>query len=231
MADPTTRRRGPWRAFLALPNDSVGKALGMALLVSLACAVAVSSAAIALAPMRRANAAALREASLRQALGAVPGLDAALVERGELEVRQVALATGPAEVRLLRRDGQLAALVLPVSGTGYQSVLRGFLVLGPDLSTIAALAIHDQAETPGVGSRVTDPAWLARFRGKHAFDARGQVALEIVKAGATGPHQVDGISGATRTTNGVREALSTALGPQGFGPWLATLKEARRDGP
>jgi Na+-transporting NADH:ubiquinone oxidoreductase subunit C len=227
MADRSAPRTGAWGAFLALPNDSVAKTLGMALLVSLASAVTVSSAAIALRPLQRANAAALREASLREALRAVPGLDPALLEHAEIELRQVPLASGPVEVRLLRRDGQLAALVLPVAGTGYQSVLRGFLILQADLSSIAALTIYDQAETPGVGSRVTDPAWLARFRGKRVFDAQGRAALAIVPGGAAGPHQVDGISGATRTTNGVRAALDTALGPQGFGPWLASLKEPR----
>lgn len=228
MAERPAARPALFRAFFALPNDHAGKTLGMALLVSVGCAVVVSSAAVALRPFQLRNAAALREASLRQALASVPGLEPVLVERAQIELHEVELGSGPAQAQLLRVDGRPVAVVLPLSGMGYQSMLRGHLVLEPDLSTVAALAIYEQAETPGVGSRVTDPAWLGSFRGKQLFDAAGALALSIVQAGAQGPHQVDGISGATRTTDGLRRALEQALGPSGFGSWLAALRREVR---
>ena len=37
-------------------------------------------------------------------------------------------------------------------------------------------------------------------------------------------HQVDGLAGATLTSNGVDYLLKYWLGPQGFGPFLAHLR-------
>jgi Na+-transporting NADH:ubiquinone oxidoreductase subunit C len=256
----------PWRAFLRLPNDSLGKTLGMALIVSGVCAVAVSLSAVALKPLREANLEAARQASMLTMLRALPGMDEVLgdqdaqieahlveLESGELRADDASYdpaeaATDPAasgaipraadvarlqrreklaRVHLVRRGGRLALVVLPVRGKGYQSMLKGYLVLETDLITIAALAFYEQQETPGLGTRVADPKWLSRFAGKRAFDADGEVAIEVVAAGAEGSYQVDGLSGATRSATGVHHLLRYWLGPHGFGPLLSRL---RKDG-
>jgi Na+-transporting NADH:ubiquinone oxidoreductase subunit C len=219
-----------WRAFLDRPNDSPGKSIGMALLVGGVCAVAVASSATLLKARREANVNEARAAAMLSTLRSLPGLDGLLegVDAG-LEARPVHLASGEVQTAyVLFAQDQLELVVLPVSGRGYQSLLEGYLVLQGDLETVAALTFYEQQETPGIGTRVTDPEWLSTFRGKRLFDSQGRVAIDVVQGGASGPHQVDGISGATRTSRGVENLLRFWVGSEGFGPLLQQLEEVQR---
>ena len=49
--------------------------------------------------------------------------------------------------------------------------------------------------------------------------------IELVRGGASTPYEVDGISGATRTSNGITNILRFWLGDKGFGPFLARLRQ------
>ena len=129
-----------------------------------------------------------------------------------------------APVNLLERDGELLLVVLPVSGKGYQSTLRAMLALNADLTTISALTITEQGDTPGIGARVEDPAWLALWPGKEIVDETGKIVITVVRGAASGPHEVDGISGATITSNGVANMLRYWLGNHGYGPFLDRLR-------
>lgn len=129
-----------------------------------------------------------------------------------------------APVYLLEREGALMLIVLPVSGTGYQSTIRAMLALEPDLRTIAALTITDQSETPGIGARIEDPSWQALWPGKKIADETGKIMISIVRGAATNSFEVDGISGATITGNGVANMLRYWLGAHGYGPLLQRLR-------
>jgi Na+-transporting NADH:ubiquinone oxidoreductase subunit C len=128
-----------------------------------------------------------------------------------------------APVYLLARDGAVQLIVLPVSGKGYQSTLRAWLTLESDFRTIAALTIFEQGETPGLGARVETPEWQALWAGKEVADDTGRIMIEVVRGTAGGPHQVDAISGATVTSNGVADMLRYWLGDHGYGPLLDRL--------
>ena len=130
-----------------------------------------------------------------------------------------------APVHILERDGGVALIVLPVSGTGYQSRIEALLALEADLNTVAALTITAQGETAGLGSRIEDPDWQALWPGRELADASGQIVIDVVRGQASGPHQVDGISGATRTGHGVADMLRYWMGPHGFGPFLDQLRD------
>ncbi len=128
-----------------------------------------------------------------------------------------------AAVHLLERDGALLLVVLPVEGVGYQSRIRGLLALEPDLNTVAALAITEHGETPGIGARIDDPDWQALWPGREIADASGRIVIDVVRGTASGPYEVDGISGATRTGNGVADMVRFWMGPHGYGPVLDRL--------
>ena len=130
-----------------------------------------------------------------------------------------------APVHFLDRDGELLLVVLPVSGTGYQSTIRAMLALEADLNTIAALTILEQGETPGLGSRIEDPAWLAQWPGKEIAGEDGQIEISVIRGEASGPHEVDGLTGATQTSSGVGNMLRYWMGDHGFGPFLDRLAE------
>ena len=129
-----------------------------------------------------------------------------------------------APVHLLERDGELLLIVLPVEGTGYQSVIRAMLALESDLNTVAALTILSQDETPGLGARIEDAEWQAQWPGKRVADADGNIVIGVARGPATGPHEVDGISGATLTSDGVAGMVRYWLGPHGYGPFLERLE-------
>lgn len=129
-----------------------------------------------------------------------------------------------AQVHLLERDGELHLVVLPVSGTGYQSLIRAYIALHSDLRTVAALTITDQGETPGLGSRIEEPDWQALWAGKRIAGEDGRIVIRVAKGPASGPHEVDGISGATRTGNAITNMLAFWLGEHGFGPFLDRQK-------
>ena len=56
-------------------------------------------------------------------------------------------------------------------------------------------------------------------------DATGQIVLTVVRGEASEPYEVDAISGATVTSNGVVAMLRYWLGPHGFGPFLDRLRQ------
>lgn len=129
-----------------------------------------------------------------------------------------------AQVFILRKDGNIQLVVLPVRGVGYQSMLYAYLALEADTNTIAGLTFYEQGETPGTGARIEELEWLALWPGKQLADENGEIRISVVRGEAVGLFEVDGISGATRTSNGVSNMLHFWLGDYGFGPFLAKLR-------
>lgn len=117
--------------------------------------------------------------------------------------------------------GAVQKIILPVSGYGLWSTLYGFLSLDKDANTITGFGFYEHAETPGLGGEVDNPNWKALWTGKQLFDEQGNIGLDIVKS-AVPDHQfqVDGLSGATLTSNGVENLVHYWVGEHGFGPYL-----------
>ncbi|TWT67609.1 Na(+)-translocating NADH-quinone reductase subunit C [Posidoniimonas polymericola] len=132
-----------------------------------------------------------------------------------------------APVYKITKEGDQNAIegyILPVYGKGLWSTLYGFLALEADRQTVRGITFYEHAETPGLGGEVDNPKWKAKWHGKTARKD-GQVVIEVVKGAASSdpqvaPQQVDGLSGATLTTNGVDALVQYWLGPEGFGPYL-----------
>lgn len=123
----------------------------------------------------------------------------------------------------------LETLILPVRGYGLWSTLHGFMALKNDFSTVVGFGFYQHAETPGLGGEVDNPRWRGQWPGKQVFGASGQPEITVLKgsvdpASPSAAHQVDGLAGATLTSNGVNNLLDFWLGPKGFGPLLAHLR-------
>ncbi len=136
-------------------------------------------------------------------------------------------------VYLVRRDGQLETIILPVYGAGLWSTMHGLLALAPDGRTAKALTFYEQRETAGLGSEVAGERWLSEWPGKVLIDETGEPVIAVVKGSvdADAPnaeHRVDGLSGATLTSNGVTHLMRFWLGEQGYGPFLARLSDKHR---
>jgi Na+-transporting NADH:ubiquinone oxidoreductase subunit C len=84
---------------------------------------------------------------------------------------------------------------------------------------VKGLTYYKHGETPGLGGEVDNQLWKDNWPGKSIFDDDWEVKVEVSKS-ATTAYQVDAISGATLTSNGVTNMLRFWLGEDGFGPYL-----------
>ena len=254
-----------------IAHDSTVRALTLALAVALVCGLLVSTVAVSLRPIQRANVEAERIAQLQLVLTALSAIGHQQSIEG-LELRMVELASGrfddsidsarfdaaraaassasgtaiPPDLDLaglkrranhaqvyLARDtsGRIDLIILPVSGRGYQSTLHAWLVLDGDTQTVRALKFYQHGETPGVGARIEEPEWEAKWHGLRAFDDAGVLRIGVRAAGSgyseDVAYQVDAISGATRTSQGVDGMLRFWLGEFGYGAMLQRLHEGQ----
>ncbi len=152
-----------------------------------------------------------------------------------------------AKVYLIKDQSRIQAIILPVSGYGLWSTMYGFMALEGDGKTVIGLNLYDQAETPGLGGEVVNPKWRALWKGKKVYKEIaegdkevlmkehtevGDPVLGLVK-GTVDPakpgaeHQVDGLAGATLTSQGVTNLVHYWMSKEGFGPYLAKIKSQR----
>jgi Na+-transporting NADH:ubiquinone oxidoreductase subunit C len=129
-------------------------------------------------------------------------------------------------VYLVKKDGKLDQVILPIDGKGLWSTLYGFMAIGGDLNTVLGITFYEHAETPGLGGEIDNPAWQAQWAEKKVYDKDGSVQLHVAKGTAdkNNPHQVDGLSGATLTANGVTNLVKYWLGDDGFKKLLEQLQ-------
>lgn len=132
--------------------------------------------------------------------------------------------------------GTVDQVVLPIRGYGLWSTLWGFIALdaagihdGPAAITVRGLTYYQHGETPGLGGEVDNPRWQAIWRtGKRVYEEDWNVALRVVK-GEVAPddtraaYKVDGLSGATITSNGVTNMIRYWFGPHGYRPFLENV--------
>jgi Na+-transporting NADH:ubiquinone oxidoreductase subunit C len=130
-------------------------------------------------------------------------------------------------VYLVRQGDRIARIVLPVDGKGMWSRIYGYIALDSDFNTIVGVSFHRHGETPGIGDRIQDASWLESWRGKRLRDADGQLEFRVTK-NASGPFEVDVVSGASVSTGATGEIVRTWFGEDGYGPFLEKLPESER---
>lgn len=134
-----------------------------------------------------------------------------------------------AKVFLVNDDQGLARVILPVRGKGLWSTMSGFIALDKDLNTVLGFGFYSHAETPGLGGEVDNPNWKSLWLGKKIYSDSGEVKMNVIKghvdpATADAEYKVDGLAGATLTSNGVSNLVKYWMGDSGFKPFLTNLK-------
>ncbi|MYB52678.1 MAG: Na(+)-translocating NADH-quinone reductase subunit C [Acidobacteriia bacterium] len=129
-------------------------------------------------------------------------------------------------------DGERPSMaVVPIEGYGLWSTLYGFLAVGQDGNTIEGITYYQHGETPGLGGEVDNPKWKSLWPGRKIYGAAGDPVIRVIKgtAGspADAPHEVDGLTGATITSNGVTSMLDFWLGDSGFKNYLKQFQEGQ----
>ena len=103
--------------------------------------------------------------------------------------------------------------VFPVKGRGLWGGLWGYISLDEDMLHAFGAYFGHESETAGLGARINERWFQQQFCGKPIFDAEGNIALTVVKAGAaTAKTEIDGVTGATLTSKGVAGMVTDGLG-------------------
>jgi len=130
--------------------------------------------------------------------------------------------------------GGFSKVILPIYGKGLWSTMYGYLALEKDLKTVAGITFYKDGETPGLGGEINNPNWQKSWIGKVArekLDGKLEPVIAVVKGGIDesspdADHEIDALSGATITSNGVQNTIAYWLGDDGFGPFLRNLSES-----
>jgi Na+-transporting NADH:ubiquinone oxidoreductase subunit C len=131
-------------------------------------------------------------------------------------------------VYLMEDDaGNIERVILPIHGYGLWSTLWGFIALEANGNDIYGLQFYEHAETPGLGAEVDNPRWRAQWSGKKLRDEEGDLEITVSKAPSPAGQEfhVDALAGATLTSRGVDNLVRYWMGEDGFGPYLAKLRE------
>lgn len=123
-----------------------------------------------------------QEDALEAAKDAIPGADEV--------VEQVKDGT---TYYLGKRGGQIVGAAMKLQSLGYNKGTPIEMVVGIDITgKVTKVTITYMAETPGIGSRVGDPSFLAKFVGAD-------------------PREVDGIANATFSSRAVIDGVEKAV--------------------
>jgi Na+-transporting NADH:ubiquinone oxidoreductase subunit C len=136
----------------------------------------------------------------------------------------------PWEERLLplfiyRGKDQKPIYIMTLKGTGLWDEVSGNIALANDFNTIVGSSFDHVGETPGMGAEIKDnPAFRLAFVGKKLYDENGEYkSVLLKKGGASDPeHEVDGITAATLTGDGLNLMLNKGL--KSYEAYFKTLK-------
>ncbi len=127
------------------------------------------------------------------------------------------------------KDGK-TLYIMPVRGNGLWDAIWGYIALNDDLKTINGVYFDHKAETPGLGANITESFFTEDFKGENLYDASGNFkGIEISKSNGDPNNevktdsQVDAISGATITGNGVGAMINSGI--KSYLPFFETLKK------
>ena len=213
-------------------RDSISNTLFVAVGLSLICSILVASAAVVLKPIQLKNQEEYRQRIILEVAGLMQP-DASIAELfATIQPAAVELANGESvEIYLEQDAGQTQQIILPISGPGLWSTMRGYLALAPDGTTIKGIRFYEHGETPGLGDQIDKEDWRALWVGRQVYDDTGATRIEVVRgfvardgSNPDSQYQIDGLSGATLTGNGVTDLVQYWTGPDGFGPYLETYR-------
>lgn len=98
-------------------------------------------------------------------------------------------------------------------GQGVWDLIRGIVVLSPDLTTVRNIRFLQHAETPGLGGRIEEEWFLEQFQGLSiAWDRPRDRRVIIGQAlDPNAANRVDAITGATGTSQALMDMLNNDL--------------------
>ena len=108
--------------------------------------------------------------------------------------------------------------IVPLRGAGLWDAIWGYIALEEDKNTIKGAVFDHTGETAGLGAEITQQWFQDRFLGEKVFDTNGNLVGINVSKTNNDPkdldkddHEVDAISGATITGDGVTDMILERL--------------------
>ena len=115
--------------------------------------------------------------------------------------------------------------IIPLRGAGLWNAIWGYIALNEDKNSIKGVVFDHQGETAGLGAEITQQWFMNRFVDEKIFDTSGSLVGINVSKTNNDPndtdkddHEVDAISGATITGDGVSDMILERL--QHYLPYL-----------
>ena len=167
----------------------------------------------ALKPMQTANEALARKKQILYSLN-IRNLDDKAAEAKYNSVVKQEKKVDGSEMFICNVDGK-TKYVFSMTGMGLWGGISGFVSDNDDKSTVYGAYFDHQSETAGLGAEIKDnQKWQEKFQGKKLFKGndRNAIALSVEKKVSDPETQVDAVTGATLTSNGVANMLHNGLG-------------------
>ncbi len=143
----------------------------------------------------------------------IRGLNDADAEAKYAEVVKEEQEKDGQKVYVCNVDGQ-EVTVVSMKGMGLWGGISGYLaaICKDNEWTVYGAYFNHESETAGLGAEIKDSqAWQEKFIGKKIFASDGSVALSVVKNVDDPETQVDCVTGATLTSNGVNDMIKAGL--------------------
>ena len=123
-------------------------------------------------------------------------------------------------------EAQDGRVVLPITGSGLWGPIWGYIALESDMNTVSGIVLDHQGETPGLGAEIATAAHQAMYQGKQLFEGDEFVSITLKKGGASegNTHEVDAITGGTKTSDGVSAMIKGSV--ENYLPLLGAKKGA-----
>lgn len=121
------------------------------------------------------------------------------------------LQEGRKHIFVAEVDGE-RKFIIPMNGLGLWGPIWGYIALNEDRNTIYGTYFSHSGETPGLGGEIATEYFQDRFIGKNVVKD-DEVALTVTKFGKAvdAQYEVDGITAATMTSNGVSAMIKTVM--------------------
>lgn len=105
--------------------------------------------------------------------------------------------------------------VIPMHGNGLWGPIWGYMAIATDGSTVIGANFDHKSETPGLGGEITTEKFQGQFVGK-----------QFMSDGRLVPVEVDAITGATKTSEGVKDMIDKTL--EMYAPFFENMKSTNR---
>ena len=206
-------------------KEGSAQTLCYSLVLGTICALLLTGVGQVTAPYRQANEAAEEMRNILTVLAIPYDEKAPSKELIQVFEKNVQVKGGEGlKLYLYQPTGEgVRAVGVPFSGPGLWGSIDGYLALEPDMKTIRGVTFYKQEEPPGLGGLISSTGFTDGFKGKSIQLEDGKVGIVIRPPGKThGANEVDGITGATLTSDKVESMLNGVIDQ--------IVKERSRDG-